>query len=168
MAVSESWLIESIPYSFVTIEGYSVVRGDFHGSIRKHGTCLYVRDNLRFEEVETKCPNIATVCFRGYDLWIMSVYRPLSYTVEENLLLIGVISNFCEAREVIVFGDFNLPLLLWSAGVEMSCASQNNQLFLDCFTAAGLSQWVEEVTFSHQETFLACVSHLRRIVLVKF
>ena len=42
VAVSESWLIESIPSSFVAIEGYSVVRGDVHGSIRKHGTCLYI------------------------------------------------------------------------------------------------------------------------------
>ena len=65
----------------MAIEGYSVVRGDVHESIRKHGTCLYVRDNLRFEEVETKCANIATVCLQGYDLWIMSVYRPPSHMV---------------------------------------------------------------------------------------
>ena len=61
--------------------------------------------------------------------------------------MIEVISNFCEAREVVVLGDFNLPSLLWSAGVEMSGASQNDQLFLDCFTAAGLSQWVEKAIF---------------------
>ena len=92
----------------------------------------------------------------------MSVYRPPSYTVEENLL-IEVISNFCEAREVVVVKDFNLPSLLWSAGVEMSSASQNNQLFLDCFTAAGLSQWVKEATFVTSENI--CFSHLRRIAL---
>ena len=68
-------------------------------------------------------------------------------TVEMNLLLIDVILNFCEAREVVILGDFNLLSLLWSAGVEMSGASQNDQLFLDCFSAAGLSQWVEEATF---------------------
>ena len=62
VAVSESWLIESIPSSFAAIESYSVLRGDVHGSIRKHGTCLNVRDNLRFEEVETNCPDIVTVC----------------------------------------------------------------------------------------------------------
>ena len=105
------------------------MRGDVHGSIRKHGTCLYVRDNLRFEKVEIIYPNIAAVCLQGYNLWIMSVYRPPYCTVEENLLLIEVISNFCEASEVVVLGDFNLPSLLWSAGVEISGASQIDQFF---------------------------------------
>ena len=90
--------------------------------------------------METNCPNVAAICLCGYDLWIMSAYRPPSNTVEMNLLLVDVILNFCEAHEVVILGDFNLPSLLWSASVEMSGAIQNDQLFLDCFSAAGLSQ----------------------------
>ena len=41
----------------------------------------------------------------------MSVYHPLSYTVQENLLLEDIL-YFCEAREAVIFKDFNLPPLL--------------------------------------------------------
>ena len=42
VAVSESWLIESIPSSFVTIEGHNITSGKVYGMIRKLGACLYI------------------------------------------------------------------------------------------------------------------------------
>ena len=62
----------------------------------------------------------------------MSVYRPPSYIVEENLLFTQITLNFCEAREVVILRNFNLPSLLWSAGIEMSCSSQNDFRLLYC------------------------------------
>ena len=64
--MGETHLVES----FVAIDGYSVVRGDVRGLIRKLGVCLYVSNNLQFEEVEIGCPNLAAVQLVHYDLLI--------------------------------------------------------------------------------------------------
>ena len=130
------------------MENYFIVRGDVVGLSHKYGMCLYVKENIKFVEVSVGCPNAAAVCLIDYDLWILSVYRPPSYSVHENEVLDRVILSFCEGREVVVFGDFNLPSLLWSAGGGAYGAVGNvDRKFLDCFIAAGLTQWVMEATF---------------------
>ena len=59
-----------------------------------------------------------------------------------------MILEFCQGREVVVLGDFILPSLAWSAGDGIfRGASQRDRLFLDCFAAPGLTQWVMEPTF---------------------
>ena len=42
-AICEAWLVHSKVSFFVSVNRYVVVRGDTHGTIRKHGICLYVR-----------------------------------------------------------------------------------------------------------------------------
>lgn len=54
-------------------------------------------------------PNAAPVLLIDYDLWILSVYCPPSYSLHENEVFVLVILNFGEGHEVVVFGDFNLP-----------------------------------------------------------
>ena len=107
IAVGETHLVESISSSFVAIDGYSVVRGDVRGLIRKHGVCLYVSNNLQFEKVEIGCPNLAAVHLVHYDLWVLTFYRPPSNSDEENAILIGIMLEFCQGREVVILGDFN-------------------------------------------------------------
>ena len=82
--------------SFVAVEGYSVVRGDVQGLIRKHGVCLYIRDSVRFVEIDLGCQNLAAVHLVKYDLFVLSVYRPPSYTDQENISLIRMLCEFCE------------------------------------------------------------------------
>ena len=67
IAVGETHVIESISSSFVAIDGCSVVRGDVRSLIRKHGVCLYVSNNLQFEEVEIGCPKLAAVHLVHYN-----------------------------------------------------------------------------------------------------
>ena len=144
--MSESWLVESIQSSFVTIEGYNIIR-DVYEKIRKHGACLYIKNNLKCVEIDVNCLSVAAVHLLDHDLWVMAVYHPPSYTVAENLMLIEVITTFCEGREVVVLGDFNLPSVKWSADVIFHGVSQNDQVFVDCCVASGLLQWVKEPTF---------------------
>ena len=108
IAVSESWLVQSVS-SFVALENYFTVRGDVVGLTHKHGMSLYAKEKIQFVKVTAGCPNAAVVCLIDYDLWILFVYRPPSYSVHENEVLIRVILSFCEGREVVVFGDFDLP-----------------------------------------------------------
>ena len=55
VAVSESWLIESIPSSFVTVEGYNIIRGDVYEMIRKHDAWLCIKNNFKCVEIEVNC-----------------------------------------------------------------------------------------------------------------
>ena len=79
VVVSESWLIlESIPSSFVTTEGYNIIRVDVYGMIRKHGACLYIKNNVKRVEIVVNCPNVAAVHLLDYNLRVMAVYLPHS------------------------------------------------------------------------------------------
>ena len=68
IALREFWLVQSVPSSFVALENYFTVRGDVVGLTRKHGMCLYVKENINFVEVSVCCPNAAAVCLIDYDL----------------------------------------------------------------------------------------------------
>ena len=86
VAVTETWLTESCNSSFVMIDGYSIFRGDVYGNIRKHGAALYVRKSLRPVEVEVNLPNLAVVYLSFFDLYIVAIYRPPSYSLLESNL----------------------------------------------------------------------------------
>ena len=90
-----------------------MVKGNVCCLIRKHGVCLYVGKNLQFEEVDIGCPNLAAVHLVHYDLWVLTLYHPPN-SDEENAFLIGIMLEFCQGREVVVLGDFNLPSRLVS------------------------------------------------------
>jgi hypothetical protein len=146
--IGETWLVPSVSSSFVEVHEFSVVRGDTHSGIRKHGVCMYVKNSLNYEEVNLQLPNVAAVFLINLDVWILSVYRPPSYGDQENLDLVSLINDFCVGREVVVLGDFNLPSVRWPEdAVQRVNVSRTDQLFLDCFAVCGLHQWVSESTF---------------------
>ena len=45
-----------------------------------------------------------------------------------------------------ILGDFNLPSLSWSFD-DLFMDANRDTVFLDCFIAASLTQWVKEPTF---------------------
>ena len=88
------------------------MRGDVHGLVRKHGVCLYIKDMIKYIEIEVDIQNLAAAHSVEFDLWVLSVYRPPSYSDQQNALLSRFVCEFSEGREVIVLGDFNLPSIL--------------------------------------------------------
>ena len=70
--------------SFVDIFGYEFFRGDTTGTIRKHGTGIYVRRSFNALPVEVAVPNVAAVYLPGLNLYVVSVYRPPSYSWDQN------------------------------------------------------------------------------------
>ena len=147
LSVCETWLVSSMPTSYVDVPGFVVFRGDVEGDIRKHGTCLYVSQNLKCVPVEANVPNLVAVYFAELELYVLSVYRPPSYTELENNSLKNFLLNFCIGREVVVMGDFNLPSIAWSAVDESRYATPLDLSFYDVFCTLGLHQWVFESTF---------------------
>ena len=46
VGVTETWLSETMPDSFVSFPGFNIFRCDSVGPIGKHGVCLYVSEGL--------------------------------------------------------------------------------------------------------------------------
>ena len=76
------------------------------------------------------------------------MYSPPSYSDQENALLSRVVCEFCESRDALVLGDFNLPSIVWTEeGGMLGGIGNVDRMFLDCFALAGLTQWVLEAMF---------------------
>ena len=78
LAVCETWLVESVPSSFVDIVGYNFFRCDVTGQIRKHGVGLYLRKEVEGVQVEVGLPNVVVVSVPNWNMHIVAVYRPPS------------------------------------------------------------------------------------------
>ena len=48
VAVCETWLVPLVSSSFISIDGFHVVRGDGSESVRKHGCGLHVGSSLSY------------------------------------------------------------------------------------------------------------------------
>ena len=158
IALSETWLTNNCNSSFVNIPGFSLCRGDVAGTIRKHGAAIYVKNSLKYIQIEVKLPNIAVIKLVDLEIYVMSVYRPPSYLPGENSALMEFISTFVQGKETIVLGDFNLPSLKWSNNsVHSDYINPNDRLFYNCFVECGFSQWVNFPTFFPSENILDLV-----------
>ena len=119
------------------------------GNVRKHGAGIYVLDSISCLQVEASVPNVAIVHLIDYDVFVLSVYRPPSYSFQDSANLLEFLGNFSQNRELVILGDFNLPSLKWP--IELNSFSERSasvdSLFLDLFVECGLTQWVHFSTF---------------------
>ena len=148
LALAETWLVSSIPSSFVDVPGYVVCRRDVGGCVRKHGVCVYLRESLNFAEVESGLENVLVVQLVDLQLYVVVVYRPPSYSSLQNERLVEFLLEFIDGKEVLLLGDFNLPSLVWREdGGDASHSVPLDRSFLDCFEVLGLTQHVTVGTF---------------------
>ena len=149
LGICETWLVESMPSSFVEIPGYSFFRQDVVGSVRKHGVGLYLRACDGAVAVEVDVPNVLIVQASSWDMFIVVVYRPPSNSLTDNEELSRFLIDFCCSRNVVVLGDFNLPSLKWSTDHVLpdGYIPRIDRLFFESFLEAGLVQIVEDPTF---------------------
>ena len=146
--VCETWLINSIPSSFVAISGFNFFRCDTASSVRKHGVGVYVDSKIRTVQIDCPVPNLLVLNLTEIDVFVIAVYRPPSNTDAEDEELKRFLSQYCLGRRVIVMGDFNLPSLRWSGGLlQEGYVTPSDRAFYQCFIDAGLTQLVSEPTF---------------------
>ena len=110
--------------------------------------------------------NVIAIKLLDKDIYIVTVYRPPSYTAEENRRLADYLKDFCSSKEVIVQGDFNLPSLQWCADDPAErYVTPLDMSFLEIFISAGLTQVVKEPThFPSENTIDLCLlSHSERL-----
>ena len=148
LAVCETWLTSEISSSYVNLPGFRFFRGDVAGAVRKHGVGLYVKDSLNVVPIEVDIPNILSVYVGEWDVHLIAVYRPPSYSQEENLGLLSFLTEYTVDNDVIIMGDFNLPSLRWDlANMLDGYITPLDSLFYDTFAVAGLTQWVDQPTY---------------------
>ena len=52
LGISETWLNDEIPNSFVALPNYNILRWDNKYGIRKHGVAFYIREVIKYSLVD--------------------------------------------------------------------------------------------------------------------
>ena len=146
LLITESHLTPSISNATISIPGYEVLRND-SGSSSKHGVCAFVKDTLRFDEVDVSHTNCLSFRLTKLNIYVYVVYRPPSNSSEQNQALIDFLVDSCAEKEVVILGDFNLPSVTWKDQRPCGSPSLTEEKFLDAFSSLGLTQWISECTF---------------------
>ena len=147
LGISETWLTSDVNNSFVSLPGYDIVRSDSPGIIKKHGVAMYIKTNIKYSVVECPVKNVIVVYLCSFNLYIVTIYRPPSYTDLENRGLCEYVTNFCAGKETVVQGDFNLPSIVWSLeDVFTSYISPLDRFYYDVFVSLGFTQIVKVAT----------------------
>ena len=83
---------------------------DSPGIVSKHGKCCYVCSSLVADSVTKPVPNTLTLRLALFYVFILMVYcpPPPSSTHIVNEHLVGFLTDFCPAMEVVIVKDFNL------------------------------------------------------------
>ena len=104
------------------------------------------------------CPMNNVLFFRltKYNVYVIVVYRPPSYSNAQNQELIDVLNEVTRDREAVVIGDFKLPGLNWGScgGALADQGSPMERQFFDTFNSIGLTQWVNDTTFPRSGNIL--------------
>ena len=118
--ICESWLLPDIPDFFVNISNFSITRTDSNSQTRKHGVCIYVKSHISHISINTSCDNVCAIHLLTYNLYLIVVYRPPSNSCADNQVLLNFLRIFCPGKEVLILGDFNLPLINWQTKTVLS------------------------------------------------
>ena len=146
LLITETHLIPLISNATIAIPGYEILRND-SGSSAKHGVCAYVKDNIRYDNVNMSQTNCLSFRLTKLNMYVFVVYRPPSNSIDQNQVLIDFLLNSCADKEVVILGDFNLPSISWLNQKPCGTPSVTDRKFLDMFDTLGLTQWISECTF---------------------
>ena len=89
-----------------------------------------------------------------FNVYVIVVYRPPSYSQEQNDALAAFLLSSCSGKEALLIGDFNLPSLDWLNPQMLRSASSTDSMFINVFDALGLTQWITAPTFPRSNNTL--------------
>ena len=95
LGISETWLVDGVSSSYVQLPGFNFYRGDALGSVRKHGSGLYVAESINSIQLDVELPNVTVVKLVNLNIFVIAVYRPPSYSQEENSSLREFLLEIC-------------------------------------------------------------------------
>ena len=145
--VAESWLVPEILDCSIQLCGFNIERADSPSGRRKHGVMIYIKDTVKYQRVSCDVKNVVSIYLPSYDLHLVCIYRPHSYTITENAQLLNYIESFMQNKEVLLLGDFNLSSLRWDRqNVTERAVSGVDIDFFDMFLNLGLTQLIDVPT----------------------
>ena len=149
VGITETHLVSHIASSFISIPNYSLFRCDTVGSFPKHGVAAYVHNDIQVDQVSTPYKNVLTFRMTRFNIFVLIVYRPPSYTIIENEELLQSLQTFVSDKEAILIGDFNLPNVIWGEddAHHIFHGTSTERAFLDMFDTLGLKQWISVPTY---------------------
>ena len=149
VAITESHLIPCVTNAAVAIPCYDILRNDADDTVHKHGVCVYVHHDVSVDNVSCPMTNVLVFRLTKYNVFVILVYRPPSYTQAQNQELIDLLDDVVRDREAIVIGDFNLPGISWDPHryATTNQGSAMERQFIDTFNFLGLTQWITQATF---------------------
>lgn len=157
VCVTETWLTPDFPSSIVDMPGFRFFRSDSRDGVAKHGVGMYVADGCRVGRVDTSLPNVLSVTLPDLNLLVVLVYRPPSYSDNDNNALLSFLHDIRGQYELVILGDFNLPSIVWKPSTVPVAVSRIDLLFLDIFSELGLYQWVCFPTMTRSDNVLDLV-----------
>lgn len=112
LAVTETWLTDTVDTSIVTLQGYDFVRRDFRG--RGSGVGVYVRQGITYDIVQT--PDIIEQLCICVKLVTGNLYFCVMYRNFDNRFFLNELENtigncLLVGDRVIIMGDMNIDLL---------------------------------------------------------
>lgn len=155
--ITETHLLSSINNSFIDIPGFVLIRHDVEGPVPKHGVCVFVHKSIIIDAIDKSLPNVLSFRISSVNVYVVVVYKPPSNSSAVNEQLLSYISEFCQNKEVILVGDFNLPNVRWVSQYMTTGMTQTEQAFIDMFDSLGLTQWVDEPTYPRSGNILDLV-----------
>ena len=81
--------------------------------VHKPGVGVYVHKDTEIDQVAMPFKNIITLRLTRFNIFIVTAYRPPSFTVAENEAMIAALQAFVSENVTILIGDFNLPYIEW-------------------------------------------------------
>ena len=86
-ALNETWLTKNVMSSNVNIPQFKFFRNDSPSGLPKHGVGLYIRDNIVVGKIFTDHQNTLALHLPEYNVYVLNIYRPPSYSSLESALL---------------------------------------------------------------------------------
>lgn len=111
LAITETWLNDSVSSNLLSIEGYSVFRKDRHGGKKGGGALLYMKKSLSSTAIELttplECVGVEVRLSPEMSFNVITVYRPPDADQDFYLDFERLIKSVAD-KETIIIGDFNV------------------------------------------------------------
>lgn len=120
ISLNETWLTPAIPDSFVSLDGYSIVRHDrvSNSKCRGGGAALFINNAINFTILQKPSSLLNAVCdsvwvkiqTAGKALIVASIYLPPDHNKSEFLSILNstLASKLLSSHELVLLGDFNI------------------------------------------------------------
>ena len=131
---TETQLSNEISDAEVSLSNFQIFRKDRTNGKMGGGSCIYVHNTIKAETIKNfSAPDSLgiSVKLNGQTVKIICVYRSQNLTANERLELLNSIKSLKQDpnEELQIYGDFNLPNVLWQSGIVNCPVNTNNTFF---------------------------------------